>query len=491
MLVGVVGAFVPSTPLCLGFPFKHSRPRCAQGLPRPLPLRTSATCTLSEAQSAAAKPSIVLDAESFISDSWGVSPTLLRALVPNYESPLTADDLAGLACEEDVESRIITGRGAATGVAGEEPYTLSLGPFQEATFQSPLCADERPWTLLVQEVNRHVPLVADLLDCFRFLPNWRVDDVMISYANTGGGVGPHTDNYDVFLLQVAGHRRWRTSSVPISAAEERDCLAPDLDVRILRGGFRADQDVELGPGDCMYVPPRCPHWGEALDSDCITFSIGFRVPTVADLASGWVDEALRRAGLHDAFLVDSSADLVACAAEPGLVSKVASDAAYDAVLEALQDRPESRSEFRAWFAEQVSASKRFREAPGPDEMMSSAEAAETVKGLLNGCDSGSEWSEVRQQEGSVFAYADLGRHAEQVSLYVDGETISDACDVRLASLICSRRATAATAYAKLGQGLDNRASRGEMVSLLSALFARGLLYMSDPALAIDEDNDWQ
>lgn len=459
-------AFAPAVPLL-----------CTPLAPPVASKRPALTSRLSAAKPYATRPSIALDPATFLKDRWGVRPTFLPALLPSYEPPLTADDLAGLACEEDVESRIITGRGAATGAAGEEAYTLSLGPFEESVFQSPLCADERPWTLLVHEVNRHIPEVADLLDRFRILPNWRVDDVMISYANTGGGVGPHTDNYDVFLLQVAGRRRWRTSSRPMSAAEEREALAPGLDIRVLRGGFEADHDFELGPGDCMYVPPRCPHWGEALDSDCITFSIGFRAPAVADLASGWVDEAVRRAGLQDVFLKDIKSDLLANAEEPGLISQAAGDAAYDAVLEAIRDRPGRRAEFRAWFAEQVSAPKRFREALGEDGVMSAGEAVDLVKGVLNGVDVENEGVEVRQQEGSVFSFAYLDGHAGQVALFVDGDTVFAPCNARLASLVCSCRATPASAYTSLCQRIVDGVPESDIVPVLSTLFSRGLLYI--------------
>lgn len=417
-----------------------------------------------------------IDASSFLSTHWGVKPLFLPRLMPEYASPLSPDDLAGLACEEDVEARIITGRGSGE---GEDPYTLTLGPFDEAVFSSPLCADGTPWTLLVQEVNRHIPEVADVLDRFRLIPNWRVDDVMVSYATTGGSVGPHVDNYDVFLLQVAGKRRWRTSSVPISAEDEAAGLVPGIDIRVLKNGFDADQDHVLSPGDCMYVSPRCPHWGESLSDDCMTFSIGFRAPAIADLAVGWAEEKAGVAALGNAFLPDVRPDLLANAGDPGRITDSAIDAAYGAVLSALADGPGARDRFRDWFCEQVSAPKRFREsAHSADESISTEEARDVVELVLCGGACGADL--VRQQEGSVFAYTVVDGTAR---VYVDGEVVVPACSIGLAALICGRRSTPATEYAELPQwsGTSNggcRIDKEEVRAVLSDLLTKDHMYVA-------------
>lgn len=426
---------------------------------------------------------LALDTRSFLSQHWGVRPLFLPGLLPGYQSPVSPDDLAGLACEPDVEARIITGRGCSGGgnvtsgsndAQAESPYSLTLGPFDEDIFASPLCADGTPWTLLVHEVNRHVPAVADVLDRFRILPNWRVDDVMVSYATKGGGVGPHVDNYDVFLLQVSGKRRWRTSSKPVSHEEELATLVPGIDIRVLRGGFSADEDHVLSPGDCMYVSPRCPHWGEALDDECITFSIGFRAPTVADLAVGWAEEVSCRAALGAAFLSDIRRDLVANLGDPGRISESAVDAAYSEVLSALSDGPGARDRFRDWFCEQVSAPKRFREAEAPsDQRMDVGEAEELVSMILAGGASGAEV--VRQQEGTVFAYTVVEGRAR---VYVDGEVAVQSCSTPLAALLCSRRSTLSDEYASLvREAGERRVDEEEVRAVLGSLLREDSLYV--------------
>src|SRR5690606_5374232 len=126
-------------------------------------------------------------------------PLLVRQAFTDFESPISPDELAGLSLEEEVESRLIIEH-------GERPWELRRGPFEESLFSQ---LPERDWTLLVQAVDQFVPEVAELLEPFPFLPSWRIDDLMISFAAPGGGVGPHYDNSDVFLLQAHGHRRWR------------------------------------------------------------------------------------------------------------------------------------------------------------------------------------------------------------------------------------------------------------------------------------------
>lgn len=429
------------------------------------------------------QPRLLLDTRSFLSQHWGVRPLFLPGLLPGYRSPVSPDDLAGLACEPDVESRIITGRGCCDGSdmsslsndsETESPYSLILGPFDESIFESPQCADGTPWTLLVHEVNRHVPAVADVLDLFRVLPNWRVDDVMVSYATEGGGVGPHVDNYDVFLLQVSGKRRWRVSSKPISENEESAALVQGIDIRVLGGGFSADQDHVLSPGDCMYVSPRCPHWGEALDDECMTFSIGFRAPTVADLAIGWAEEVACKAALGAVFLSDVRQDLVENFGDPGRISEAAVDAAYNEVLSAMTGGPNARERFRDWFCQHVSAPKRFREAEAPsDQRMDVEEAHELVSMILAGGSGDAEM--VRQQEGTVFAYTVVEGRAR---VYVDGQIVVSSCSTQLAALLCSRRSTSCDEYASFVRGAgERRVDEDEIRVVLASLLRKDILYV--------------
>ena len=209
-----------------------------------------------------------LSREEFLKQHWQKKPLLIRQALSDYQSPISAEELAGLACEEGVESRLIQEQG------GEKPWQVRHGPFVESDFTS---LPETHWTLLVQSVEHHIPELANLLDEFNFIPNWRIDDLMISFAQAEGSVGPHLDNYDVFLLQVQGKRHWHIDESEYSD----DDLMPDTDLKILTN-FISKEDWVLEPGDLLYLPPGVAHHGVALD-DCLTFSIGFRAPTQKEL----------------------------------------------------------------------------------------------------------------------------------------------------------------------------------------------------------------
>lgn len=220
-------------------------------------------------------PSVLgkLDPASFLRDYWQKKPLLIRQAFPDYQNPLSPDELAGLALEDEVESRIVL-------TQGEIPWELRRGPFSEDDFK---VLPEQDWTLLVQAVDQLVPDVAELMSAFRFLPSWRIDDIMISYAAPGGSVGPHFDNYDVFLLQTHGHRRWKIGQhcTPDSPVLEH----PDL--RILQD-FEQQQEWVLEPGDMLYIPPGVAHYGIAED-ECMTCSIGFRAPSHQEILHHFTD----------------------------------------------------------------------------------------------------------------------------------------------------------------------------------------------------------
>ena len=214
-----------------------------------------------------------ISAEEFLRDYWQKKPLLVRQAIPDFKSPLDPDELAGLALEEMIESRIVVEH-------GDSPWELRRGPFQEDTFSQ---MPERDWTLLVQAVDQFIPEVAELLEHFKFLPSWRIDDVMISYAAPGGGVGPHFDNYDVFLLQGHGHRRWKVGQT----CDASSPMLPHADLRIL-AEFEESAEWVLEPGDMLYLPPRIAHYGIAED-DCMTYSVGFRAPSAAEVLTHFTD----------------------------------------------------------------------------------------------------------------------------------------------------------------------------------------------------------
>jgi len=220
-----------------------------------------------------------LSAERFLRNYWQQKPLLLRQAFPDFEPALDADDIAGLACDELAESRLITGRFPSP------DWTLRYGPFSDQDFAA---LPERDWTLLVQDVEKHYPPLQALLGAFSFLPRWRIDDLMVSVAGPGGSVGPHVDQYDVFLLQAAGRRRWEIATV------YEPELLPDCELNVLQR-FTAEQSWDLRAGDLLYLPPGVAHHGVALDAEdfaesqqpapplCMTWSIGMRAPSAADL----------------------------------------------------------------------------------------------------------------------------------------------------------------------------------------------------------------
>lgn len=213
-----------------------------------------------------------LPINEFLQQYWQRQAVFLPQALAGFYSPLSPDELAGLALEEVIESRLIVNN-------QQNPWQLKNGPFSEQDFAalSPDASAEQ-WTLLVQAVDHWEPAVAELLDRFRFIPNWRLDDVMVSYAPTGGSAGPHFDYYDVFLVQGAGTREWHIG-------QHCDSTSPRVegtDLNILRE-FEPVATHIARPGDVLYIPPGVAHWGTALDDDCMTYSIGFRAPSEADI----------------------------------------------------------------------------------------------------------------------------------------------------------------------------------------------------------------
>ncbi len=207
-----------------------------------------------------------LTAQQFIREYWQKKPLLIRNAFPGFGGMLTPDELAGLACEADAQSRLV--------LHTRGKWKLETGPFEEQRFAT---LPDKGWSLLVQGVNHHLPEANALLQQFDFIPRTRLDDLMVSLAPDGGGVGPHFDSYDVFLLQGRGRRLWRTS-------EQQDlALVPDAPLRILKN-FVIDEEWVLEPGDMLYLPPRLAHWGIAM-GECMTWSVGFRAPSVQELAT--------------------------------------------------------------------------------------------------------------------------------------------------------------------------------------------------------------
>lgn len=243
-----------------------------------------------------------LTAREFLRDYWQKKPLLIRQAIPGFVSPLTPDELAGLSLEEEIESRLVLEH-------GEYPWELRRGPFADDTYSQ---LPERDWTLLVQAVDQFIPEVAELQEHFRFLPSWRIDDVMISYAAPGGGVGPHFDNYDVFLLQGYGQRRWQIGQM----CDSDSPLLAHADLRIL-AEFAGTDEWVLEPGDMLYLPPRLAHFGTAVD-DCMTYSIGFRAPSAAEVLTHFTDFLAQFLSDEERY---SDADIQPVASDPAQIQR--------------------------------------------------------------------------------------------------------------------------------------------------------------------------
>ncbi len=218
----------------------------------------------------------------FLAEYWQKKPLLIRNAIPNFKGLLSANDLAGLSCEDNVQARIISHT--------KSKWQIMDGPFDEDIFSS---LPEKNWSLLVQSVNHHIPEASTLLTQFNFIPHARLDDLMVSYAPDGGGVGPHFDSYDVFLLQGMGKRLWRIS-------EQQDlALVEGAPLKILKS-FITKQEYVLEAGDMLYLPPQVAHWGIAV-GECMTYSIGFRAPKAQELGVeflSFIQEKIQLPGLY-------------------------------------------------------------------------------------------------------------------------------------------------------------------------------------------------
>ncbi|HEY2344592.1 MAG TPA: cupin domain-containing protein [Xanthomonadaceae bacterium] len=217
--------------------------------------------------------------QHFLRDYWQKRPLLIRGAFPGFTSPVAPEDLAGLACEEAALSRVVKHQPRG------DRWTLRHGPFAESDFPK---MGKRDWTLLVQDVDKWDADVRALLDRFDFLPRWRIDDIMISFAAPGGSVGAHVDQYDVFLLQGLGARRWQVDTKPDPSTAFRD----DVELKLLRE-FHPTHTWTLETGDMLYLPPGVPHHGVAAGS-CLTYSIGMRAPSQAELMVDFVEYLAER-----------------------------------------------------------------------------------------------------------------------------------------------------------------------------------------------------
>lgn len=383
------------------------------------------------------------DPAEFLATHWHRAPLLIRNPWDDWQCPVEADELAGLACEPQVESRLIEQTDGAE-------WAVEHGPLAVDRFAT---LGQTPWTLLVQAVDHHVPQVAALLAQFRFVPNWRVDDVMVSFASDGGGVGPHFDQYDVFLIQGQGRRRWQIGG----PCDETSPLLPHGDLKLLRD-FTSTEEWVLEPGDMLYVPPGVSHNGIALGDDCMTLSIGFRAPSRAELIGDWSDHLIEEMSDDDRFADPG----LALQANPGEIGAEALARLQAMVIDALGDK----QRFARWFG----ASSSTRKYPDIDWRPEEPLSLDDVRdGLVQGLG-------LQRNPASRFAFVREGGGA--VVLFVDGETFECDADIaRLAEAICA------------DDIIEAPSATDAAVGLLHALCTMGSLAFVGEEDDFDEDDD--
>jgi 50S ribosomal protein L16 3-hydroxylase len=218
-----------------------------------------------------------LSIEDFLANYWQQKPLVIRGAFADFEMPFDAGELAGLACEMDTPARIIIEKVLAPDF---KPWTAKHAPFTDEDFTS---LPETHWSFLVNDLEKYYPELGNLIEPFRFIPDWRIDDLMVSYAADQGSVGPHIDKYDVFLIQGEGKRRWQV----ITREDFPKALNADASLPTLQE-FDADEEWLLEAGDMLYLPPNVPHHGIA-EGECFTFSVGFRAPNTLDLTQSWIE----------------------------------------------------------------------------------------------------------------------------------------------------------------------------------------------------------
>jgi len=227
----------------------------------------------------------------FLAEYWQKKPLLIRSAFPEFKNPVDPNELAGLACDEDANARYIEH-------TGNNEWRLCQGPLSDDFFDDVTGSE---WSLLVSDVEKLLPDFREYLLPFRFIPDWRIDDLMISYAPVGGSVGAHVDQYDVFLLQADGIREW---SIENTAREKQDSSASVSSTIAILGDFAADDTWQLTAGDMLYLPPQFAHHGIAKDEPCMTWSIGFRAPSVDEMLPEIINYVLESQSASVRFPVD-------------------------------------------------------------------------------------------------------------------------------------------------------------------------------------------
>jgi len=345
-----------------------------------------------------------ISVETFLEDYWQKKPLLIKNAFPEAESWISADELAGLSLEENIESRIVQE------LEGSQ-WSLRTGPFSESELQA---MPDNKWTLLIQAIDHYLPEFSQLMDAFNFIPNWRIDDVMVSYATDGGSVGPHYDHYDVFLIQGSGQRHWQVGQL----CDDETSLLPDLPVRIL-SDFKEAQSWVVNPGDMLYLPPAMAHNGVAV-GECMTISVGFRAPSHKEIMSHFADFMLDK--YHDDQRLNDPE--LSQQASTGWLAPTA----IQKIQRVLQAASEDTDAIRQWFAQ-------YQSKPKYEEVNLQADVDISGGDVMNYVNQGSDFY---RDESSRFLY--VGSETLPEALYINGESIAfPASASELCRIVCDNR----------------------------------------------------
>ena len=292
---------------------------------------------------------LAIDWPAFINTYWQKKPVVIRQAFPHFQDPITPDELAGLAMENEVDSRLVSQTAAG--------WQVAHGPFTDFDQLS-----DSHWSLLVQAVNHWHPAAAEIMTPFRALSDWRMDDLMISFSVPEGGVGPHLDQYDVFIIQGAGRRRWRVGNNGVIAQHTPH---PDL---LQVAPFEAIIDEILEPGDLVYIPPGFPHEGYSLENS-LNYSVGFRAPSGKELLSGFADHVLAQdLGTHRYQDPD-----LALRESPAIVLEQETERLREMMVALVQS-----AEFTPWLGEFLSQSRHELDIAPPQPAYQEDEVREAI-----------------------------------------------------------------------------------------------------------------
>ena len=391
------------------------------------------------------------DAEDFLQNYWQKKPLLIRSEGKTFVDPISPEELAGLACEDFIESRLINC------YPDEGNWKLRNGPFKEKDF---LKLPDKNYTLLVQAVDQWHEDIRAMLKDFSFIPSWRIDDIMISYSTDGGNVGPHFDYYDVFLIQGLGQKKWQLGGHADSSSK----LRANKELRLL-AEFDTKQEYLLEPGDILYLPPNLAHWGIAIGNS-MTYSVGFRTPSYAEIISELSDDLIGQ--LREDQRYQDNAPQVP--QRPGEIPAYAIRQVQELLLAQL-NRPDIIAH---WFGSSMTSPKYPDISVIIDKKL---DAAALEKELKAG-------AQLYKNPAARFAFI---RNADKLQLFADGVEFS--CDPGLLPLINHLCASADLAVNLLDAVLQKTGAEqaAAVLTILAKLHNQGTLLLDYLPEGVPED----